>query len=171
MLVNILYGLTLVFFLVFAITLIVDLSYSSHKERSSMFLKHRWIPFRKRIYKFKISHQCVLCNKFDLTKHMLFIPLTNRDNIITNSSTIGRYFHEKCVKIVLENPEKYNNEILSSAIYIPEYLKHMMESYEALKQSKEKERNTILEKAKQVNLSLFLDEVTGKLTFEKEKYR
>jgi hypothetical protein len=99
---------------------------------------------------------------------MLSIALTNHDLVVRDTSIITKYFHEKCVKMVLQNPEKYDNSILTIALVIPDYLKEIQRSYELNKNNKERIREEIIQEAKQANLGLFLDEATGKITFGKE---
>lgn len=126
--------------------------------------RRRWYPFKRSIYKFKYSHQCIFCKSLTMKKKLVFVPVTNRDEILIGN-TIEMGFHTKCLKKVLEEPEKYSSNILSLAVYLPEYLQHEQEKIQNEKDRQEQERSLYIAKAQAANFALFIDEATGKIRF------
>jgi len=153
--------------IVIFIDLLLYLLFIFNKERSSM-KRRRWYPFKRLIYKFKYSHQCIFCKYLTIKRKLVFAPVTNHDGILTGD-TIEMGFHTKCLKKVLTEPEKYSIDDLTFAVYLPEYLKRQQEKIQQEKDRQETERLVYVEKAKAANFALFIDEASGKITFGGKK--
>lgn len=125
-------------------------------------------PFRKSMYKFKISHQCIFCKLLTIKKKLIFAPITNYDEILVGD-TIDIGFHIKCLKDILVDPEKYSTKQLRIATYLPQYLRRLQEEKHNKQEDEDTERQNYITKAKEVNLTLFLDESTGRILIKGKK--